>query len=301
LDGKGKVDIFDLLLLLQQWGKVSAGGNNPITECQDWKSNHPEWIFCDDFENNTPFVRDGRYFEYNDDSGEFVPLQGAGLMNSIGMRAKWQKGEVGAGNLKLSFGRVPNSYMQKNIRPNEDFREIYYRFYLKMQPGWQGNPGKLSRSTSFYSSSDWSQAMIAHVWGGKGDYLYMDPVSCVGSNNQPVCRGYNDFSHMKWLGVKKVDFPIFATENSGKWYCIETHVKLNDPGQQNGVFEVWIDDNLKAQESGLNFVRSWTDYGINAVFLENYWNSGSVQDQERYFDNFVVSTQRIGCLEVNQQ
>ena len=38
------------------------------------------------------------------------------------------------------------------------------------------------------------------------------------------------------------------------------------------------------------------DYALNAVFFENYWNDGSSQDQERYLDNFVISTEPIGCL-----
>lgn len=38
-----------------------------------------------------------------------------------------------------------------------------------------------------------------------------------------------------------------------------------------------------------------SEYGINTVFLEHYWNGGAPRAQERYFDNFVVSTQRIGC------
>jgi len=43
-------------------------------------------------------------------------------------------------------------------------------------------------------------------------------------------------------------------------------------------------------------VGTYADYGINAIFPGNYWNSGSSKLQERYFDSFVVSTQRIGCL-----
>jgi hypothetical protein len=34
---------------------------------------------------------------------------------------------------------------------------------------------------------------------------------------------------------------------------------------------------------------------INAVLFENYWNAGSPVTQERYFDNIVISTSRIGC------
>jgi hypothetical protein len=73
------------------------------------------------------------------------------------------------------------------------------------------------------------------------------------------------------------------------------HVKLNDPGQSNGLCEFWIDGNLEARRDNLNFVGTYTDYAINAVFFENYWNSGSIKEQERYFDNIVVSTQPIGA------
>ena len=34
-----------------------------------------------------------------------------------------------------------------------------------------------------------------------------------------------------------------------------------------------------------------------SIFIENYWNSGSVRLQERYFDNIVVSTEPIGPYE----
>ena len=69
----------------------------------------------------------------------------------------------------------------------------------------------------------------------------------------------------------------------------------NDPGRANGVFELWISGGLEARLEGLNWQGAYSDYGINTVFLENYWNDGAPQPQERYFDNFVVSTQRIGC------
>jgi hypothetical protein len=37
-------------------------------------------------------------------------------------------------------------------------------------------------------------------------------------------------------------------------------------------------------------------YAINAVFFENYWNDGSPREQERYFDDIVISTAPVGCL-----
>ena len=270
---------------------------NTMNECKDWETLHPEWIFCDDFEMNQPMVGMGRYFEYQDDGGDFIRMNGIGFEDSYAMRVKWEPGEVGAGSLLLSFGRNPNEYMNKTrIRPAEDFREVYYRMYLKMQEGWDGNPGKLSRATIFTSASDWSQAMIAHLWGGRESVLAIDPVRCVDSSNHVKCIGYNDFSHMDWIGLTHGTTQIFDTSNSGNWFCIEAHVRLNDPGQSNGIQEFWIDGALEARRDTLNFVRSYSDYGINAIFFENYWNDGSSKDQERYFDNIIVSTEPIGCL-----
>lgn len=264
---------------------ICPGGTNPDSNV----------IFCDDFEDTTPLVRQGRYFEHNNNGGDFIVLDNVGLSNSRGMRALWQPGEVDAGSIKLAFGRNPSSYMNKGIRPNEDFREIYYRMYLKMQNGWVGDPAKLSRATVI-AANDWSQAMIAHLWGSGQSYLLIDPVRCVDTNNNVKCIGYNDFAHMDWLGNKSGITPIFDSNHDNQWFCIEAHVRLNDPGQSNGVQEFWIDGNLETTRNNLDFVRTYSAYAINAVFFENYWNTGSPQQQERYFDNIVVSTQRIGCL-----
>lgn len=268
--------------------------NDPPSECRDWQARHPEWIFCDDFETDRPLRGAGRYFEYDGDDGDFAVVEGVGLNGSRGMRVRFQPEEVGAGALHLAFGRVPSRYFDKGIRPDEDFRDIYYRLYVRHQAGWQGSPAKLSRAFVF-AGADWSQAMIAHLWSS-GDYLLVDPASGVDGNGHVVTTRYNDFDHLHWLGNQRGVTPIFATENADIWFCIEAHVRLNDPGKSNGVHEFWIDGRLEARRTDLNFVDGYSDYGINAVYLENYWNAGSPKLQERYFDNFVVSTKPIGGL-----
>jgi hypothetical protein len=264
------------------------------SECANWQAAHPDWLFCDDFESNGPLVADGRYFEYGDNGGDFVPLDHIGLNHSRGMRTIWQAGEVGAGGFKLGLGRNPNTYMNRGIHNGQDFREIYYRMYLKHQQGWQGSPAKLSRATVFSSSESWSQAMIAHLWSDAEGRLLIDPASCV-VDGVVVCQGYNDFERLQWLGNKSGKTAIFSTQESGKWRCVEAEVRLNDPGKKNGVQAFWIDDKLEVRRENLDFVGTYTEYAINGIFFENYWNAGSPVEQERYFDNIVVSTQRIGC------
>jgi hypothetical protein len=135
------------------------------------------------------------------------------------------------------------------------------------------------------------------VWSGTTNpsVLTLDPASGTDEAGNLVTTTYNDFDNLRWLGIARGTTPIFDSAHVGNWYCVEVRARLNDPLQSNGVFEMWIDEQLDAQRTGLNWLGAFDLYGINALFLENYWNEGSPQAQERYFDNFVVSTQRIGC------
>ena len=160
--------------------------------------------------------------------------------------------------------------------------------------GWRGSPAKLSRATVFTSATDWSQAMIAHLWSDDAGHLLIDPASCV-RGDSVTCVGYNDFDSLRWLGYRSGQTAIFSTQDAGTWRCVEAYVRLNDPGERNGVHAFWVDDLLEAQRDSLDFVGRYDAYAINALFFENYWNAGSPQEQERYFDHIVVSTARIGC------
>ena len=262
-------------------------------ECQNWQIVHPEWIFCDDFEDGTALVRPGRYFAYGNANNNFTLTDGVGYNGSKGMKAAWSAGQIDAGGLQLTFGRNPMS--SNGINTTIDYKEIYYRMYMKLQTGWTGNPFKLSRAIVF-SASDWSEAAIAHIWNGSTTHLKVEPASCV-SGGTVQCAGYNDFAHLQWLGGADSVTAIFDGTHNNQWYCIEAHVRLNDPGQSNGVQEFWIDGNLEARVTNLNFVGTYTAYGINAIFFENYWNTGAPKAEERYFDNIVVSTQPIGCID----
>ena len=122
----------------------------------------------------------------------------------------------------------------------------------------------------------------------------LDPASGV-SGSTVVTTQYNDFPNLRWLGKMNGTTQVYSSAYRDKWVCVEVHMKLNTPGQSNGQFAFWVDDHLEAQSSTLNWRGSYTTYGINAIMLENFTNAGAPQQQDRYFDNFIVSTQRVGC------
>jgi hypothetical protein len=263
-----------------------------IDECQTPAG---EWIWCDDFDQD----RSSAYFEFPNPGGSFARIVGVGVEGSPAMRARFQQGQVDAGALHLAFGRTPTSYVDPVDAGTQDYREVYWRFFLRNQSGWTGGGGeKLSRVMSLVTSN-WSQAMIAHVWsaqaGPEYNFLTIDPASGTDAAGTLQTSTYNDFANLRWLGAVRGTSAIFTGSNIGTWHCIEAHVKLNDAGSSNGSFELWIDGVLDAQKTGMNWVGAFDDYGINALFLENYWNLGSPAAQDRYFDNLVVSTSRIGC------
>lgn len=247
----------------------------------------PAVLFADQFD-RSPQQR-GDYFEYGDENGSFAWNPNEGLGGGGAMKCQFEKGQVSAGSLKVVFGANP---FGKGPRQRENFREIYWRVYVKHEPGWEGNPAKLARATCM-AASDWSQGMIAHVWGGQGSVLCIDPATGI-TNSQRVTHRYNDFAHLRWLGLRNGPTPIFSPAESGRWVCVESHIRLNTPGKQDGLFELWVDGKPEASRTDLDWHGEWTDYAINAVFLENYWNEGSVKRQARWFDDFAISTRPIG-------
>jgi hypothetical protein len=255
----------------------------------------PEWIWCDDFDDDHL----SRYFEYDSAQGRFVRREGVGIEGSGGMVAHWTKGQVSVGSLHLAFGRTPTLAVRPVDDGRRNYRDIYWRIYLRTDSGWSGGGGnKLSRA-QILATAQWAQAMVAPVWSGEQpaerDYLLLDPASGTDPGGNLRVSRYNDQNNFRFLGSSLGRRPIFSTLSSNRWYCIEAHVKLNDPGRSNGTFEAWIDDQPEARKDGLNWVGLYTGYGVNTVFIENYWNRGSPRDQDRFFDRFVVSTARIGC------
>ena len=272
----------------------AAGSQVLAGECE---RPHPGWIWCDDFESD----RLASYFEYDDAGGRFARVAGAGAEGSAGMRATYATApQTSSGSLKVAFGRTPQPYFRAVDAGTATYREVYWRVYVRYPTGWQGGGAdKLTRATSFVDAGSWAQSMIAHVWSG-GDsaswnYLFIDPASGTDASGAIQTTTYNDFTNLRWLGAARGSSAVFAPASQGSWHCIEAHARLNDSGAANGLFELWVDGHADASRELLNWVGGYGGYGINAVFLENYWNAGSPVSQSRYLDNLVISTQRIGC------
>ena len=106
---------------------VGVNVSNPFSYPSLSCSNPPPGtIWCDDFEDSISLTT--KYFDYNDDGGEFVPIPGVGTNGSVGLRGRWDTGDVNAGYIRRSFGRNPaGSQSHSTI----NFDEIYWRIDVR--------------------------------------------------------------------------------------------------------------------------------------------------------------------------
>ncbi len=246
-------------------------------------------IWYDDFETAK---------KYSEEQGG---REGPGL-GGVGeaMTGLYEKDQQGLGNRKVFFGDSPVMCI---ARKGEKFTDIYWRVYVKHQAGWasgqpgRGGPDKLSRATSMVSDK-WNQAMFAHVWSS-GDALTLDNASGV-KGGAVVTTKYNDFDNMKWVGGNKPVSPMLlhSSAEAGWWVCVEARARLNTPGKADALSQLWIDGKLQCERKDFDWRGTYDAFGINAVFLETYWNNKSPVTQKRWYDNFVVSTEPVGPVTV---
>lgn len=83
-----------------------------------------------------------------------------------------------------------------------------------------------------------------------------------------------------------------------RWYHVEHHVVMNTPGQHDGMVQAWLDGELVLDRRGLRF-RDVNTFAIDAFQFSTFFGGSQPENAARkdevvYFDNFVLSTFRVG-------
>ena len=167
------------------------------------------------------------------------------------------------------------------------YDELYIRWYEYWSPGWVWastaqkiailNPAPETGGPNFYVNVMWGNGQLVVAMQYMADSNY---------------EGVNFYQNRGTA----------LTFQSGMWYCIEAQAKLNTPGRADGLFRVWIDDELKLEyvnralrgptpTSPSRSTAQWT-------FLDvaSHYGESPPQTQFRWHDDLVISTQRIGCI-----
>lgn len=285
-------------------------------ECEEWQTKQPAWIWCDDFESDAPLS--ARYGEANIAAGPQQTLDGPAHSGRGALQLRYQgiglnTDHVNPGHIRRNFGRAPfpNTHRNRGAPPwfeGETFTTIHYRYFHLLPSDFEGWPDKYSRAFVVHEAgpTPWNaQTMIAHVWWiPDAGRLGIDPASAINPAqpfSPPSTTAWNDFHNLFWLNKGWPSASRYGSSplNKGQWHCVEVRVQLNTPQEpfDDGEFQLWIDGVPQISQSRQRlYWRGAADkWGINGIQLESYWNRGSPRTQSRYFDDFVISREPIGC------
>lgn len=297
-------------------GDADAGG---LYDCQN---PHPDWLFCEDFESGG-----GDYDTWFDQSG-FVTAVGGddrGRIDlsdehktsgdwSVYMPASEQSGYRGADLVWYACDGAQETncdlrgydqlYFRTWVRFAPDHRYVHHflnirgldRFWAYGSAGCLPN-GESSMGTTVDFDEDTHETFFYtyHLDMGCdtncGNYLDVD-ARCDECEQKgfPTC---DEQQQCCWGNHERPDDPVALPVD--EWFCFEMMMEANTPGQSDGQMAYWINDDLAHQVDGFRW-RTTAGLQLNRVGLQHYISSGSADQPNRvWFDDVVVSTERIGC------
>lgn len=152
--------------------------------------------------------------------------------------------------------------------------EVWLRFYSRIDPGfqWPNRSQKLAilNLTDGQTSTKYYQV-----------YVYVRP-------NGDYAADHSYFTAWQFFGLfQNVGTPVGP--RLGQWDKIKLHVRLNAPGQPNGIVQLWVNDELKVDRRDVN-IREGTGYGINKLNLSSYSTQPAPSAGTQWWDGFTLST-----------
>lgn len=256
------------------------------SECQNWQTAHPQWIFCDDFEN-----------------GNLARWDETGTKNTITSTAANVMNGTYALQARLDTSGEGGENLAKWFMPGYD--EVYVRFFVKFQAGFQnlrsdGNGMHLIGIAGNRIDDKWSS--FGHSGTRPtGTDRFTSAIDPGHIDNQGTLRPLEFYSYFPdmscaggcWGNLFPQTNPQTALVG-GQWQQVEARVKANTPGVHDGLQEMWINNVLKVSAQNMRW-RDTTDLKLNDIDFFFYMPN-TIGTQYIYIDNVVVSKQPIGNI-----
>lgn len=222
--------------------------------------------------------------------GGFVNI---GQGDSVGL-ARNERARSGKNSLRVRFRRNED-YGGAELSIDET-SHVFTRYYDYYGADFDFGAGvKLHRLRSFNGTqgiNNFDILLISSAQASDGRHNFS------GRNEMSSIRiGSNDANTNWSSGDYRFSF------QRERWYCVETEIKLNDPGASNGIVRIWIDGNLVIDRSSLP-IRAGLTNKINLLLFGGWYSNADggrnpqpdpAKASVRYIDDIAVGTGRIGC------
>jgi hypothetical protein len=182
----------------------------------------------------------------------------------------------------------------------EPVDEAWFRYYVypdDFRPVSSGKlPGPADASLSPSAKGCIPSTEDAPGWSAR---LMFDTVGTAGAGPGAVPIGYYLY-HLGQAGDCGDEMMFGVGLRQRRWTCIEGHVRMNTPGESDGMIEAWVDGQPAVRRTGLAFRRPGESVAIREMWDNVYFGGRyATPNQLRLvLDDMVVSdTGRIGCID----
>jgi len=271
-------------------------------------------ILCDDFEDGTWYEKNcdvannsGGLLQTDGWCGTIWSMTGSGQPGGppitppaaarcgVGVGAKGTRCAADGG--VHSGGQGGGNMADHNLGPNANgYTELWLRYYIKPLPGYVYGAQKM---ITFNADPAGTGGISI---GGSG--------SPFGDGAYDTCPVYD----CNFLQPGDPDAVYYYRQNQGSrymlkdhqgvWTYVEMHIKLNTPGQKNGVWELWLNDcgaagictgtpTLRTRATTVQWQAPNANLLIRALWFENWANPGST-GTELYDQVKVVKAGPVG-------
>lgn len=176
---------------------------------------------------------------------------------------------------------------------------LHYTYMVRIDEGWLNeSPGKLPGPAGVYT--------------GTGAGTYPSTPSRPGWSARTMFNADYGDEHPGKTEISQyvyhVDQPDPAGERlaynkrgmlrHGEWYCVQGLIRLNTPGEHDGVLKVWVDGEPAAKKTDYAFRRAGEDnIRINWFWFDVYFGGKKTPstDQSVTIDELTISSQKTPC------
>jgi len=179
------------------------------------------------------------------------------------------------------------------FRLGASYEELYLQYRVKFKPGFEWRlGGKLPGLIGGYTNSGgvvsggyvpdgtdgWSARLMWHAEGKIFAYLYYPDMS--GQYGENIFLQH----------ANGTDFVL----QDDTWYTITERVRMNTPGQRDGILQIWLNGELVLDRQDIRY-RDVSQLAIDGMYFSTFYGGGTPDwapffDNWAYFDDFVIST-----------
>lgn len=265
-------------------------------------ASYAETFFYENWELGTPQTFLSDYYGNFADSSQWT-IQSNVANGNYAAEHRFSNGGGGS-YCTQHFGDSTKSPVYQNGSGNR-YLDLYVQFKLYYSPGYDwsaGNNKQMIIGTDDGIRHDniccnpWVSHYITLSAGGTGTQGYFD---VEGNNKHNPSVGHNWFDLDP--NINGFDQNNRYYIQTGRWYTVEIRRRLNDSGQSNGIFEMWIDGQKVAEYNNVLYrvpldgaYGADFNYGTNFVMLSTYINNPAPKEQSMYYDDAILSSTYIG-------